>query len=256
MADFESPKFLIRQTRANREEFATIIRAHFAANPCHRRTDVDPKTGYKTYKVVLGGPLPDRARHIAASGITDLRHALDQATCIAVEIITGADPGLIYFPFAANPNDLRGRLAKTIPTELHSVFEGFQPYPTGAGYAGGSDNLCKLSKAAQLKHRISCSTGASMQTLKPGDITIFKAEFYFPLFRRDRTNGDLIIGVAAPDGYIDGDFDMTFFIGFQDAGPLTHEPIEGVLAELSTAVEGIVLGLEAETARIVAARGG
>jgi hypothetical protein len=258
MTLFESPKFLVNQTRENLAEFDRITRELFARHGGRRIVQVDPKTGNKTFKIVFGGELPPKTRHIVASAINDLRHSLDQATCAVVEAITGNDPGLIYFPIAANPNDLKGRVGK-FPPEIRNVFLGFQSYPTGEGYDGGNDPICALAKAAQRKHRVSCNIGGRVVSvggghggwsIQTGPDTI---ECTIPP-RWDITKNELILGVTKANGYINYDVDMTFYVALYDAGPLTGQPAAAVLSKLASIVGGIIGTLEAETARILRGR--
>ena len=211
---------------------------------------------FKEYQdKIVFGPLPDKARHVAATGIIDLKHALDQAACAAFQIVTGREPDGVYFPFATNPKDLRGRLAKMMPPELHPVLEGFQAYPTGPGHPGGSDHLCTLSKVANQKHRISCGIGHSINEIGgEGWSATHAVTVYFPFPKWDGENGELIFAVVKPHGDFRANLRGTMQVGFEHAGAFNGEAVDAVLKELATIVEGIVLGLEAETERIVSSR--
>jgi hypothetical protein len=251
---FESPKFLIAQTRENIAEFDTIRQRFFELNPGKAVVDREPKTGNKVYKMTFGQPLPAKLRSIAAAGIVDLRHSLDQATCAAFEQVTGRAAGdRLYFPFAGNPNDLRGRLSKDIPPELHPAFLSFESYPTGQGYSSGSDLLCDLSKAAQRKHRISARIGAQVSNMRftngmiPGGVVIRPAHW-------DSGKQELILATGPPDRDITAQVEVSHYVSFDDAGPLTGRPIIEVLTDLADRVGKIVSDLENATNRILAAR--
>ncbi|MCG8273111.1 hypothetical protein MIC97_16555 [Aquamicrobium sp. NLF2-7] len=259
MTLFESPKFLVNQTGENLAELDRIIRDLFARYGGRRIVEVDPKTGDKIFKIVFGGELPTNTRHIVASAINDLRHALDQATCAAIEAITGNEPGLIYFPIAANPNDLEGRVGK-FPPEIRDAFLGFQSYPTGEWYTGGNDLICDLSKAAQRKHRICCKIGGQVTRISGagradgGHISTRNgATAYLPP-RWDITKNEMILGISGPEGHLNYDVDITFYVALYDAGPLTGAPAIASLSQLRTVVSDIVLSLEAETEHILCAR--
>ena len=256
MADpFESPLFLVAQTKENLAEFDRACDAFFNANSSTNVVDVDPRTGNKTFKVKFGGKVPGKIRHLATSAITDMRNALDQASCAAVKTITGNDPGLLYFPFATNPNDLSGRLRKSFPDEIHPTFQWCQPYPTGTGYVGGDDLLCRFSRASgPNKHQVSCEVG--------GQITEFRAnsirghgliiEMGLPP-QWDIDNNELIIGIASPTGHIDYDFGMSFYIALAEASELSGAPASPILRTLLNTVERIVLAIRSDT-QVVAGR--
>ena len=158
---FESPKFLVQQTRESLDEFRALCSGLFSGECYTHVIDVDPKTANKTFKIKFNRPLPGRARHIASTAISDLRHALDQAMCSAVTMLTGEDIIDVYFPFATNPHDLKGRLRtakyQKLPQEILALLESFEPYPSGTGYPGGNALLANLSKTAgPNKHQVSC----------------------------------------------------------------------------------------------------
>lgn len=253
---FDSPKFLVSQTLENLDEFDTLCQPIFKDNCYSNVIDVDPESGNKTFKVKFNRKVPGKARHIAATAISDLRHALDQAACASVRALTGADPSLLYFPFATNPNDLMGRLRKSFPDELHPVFVSFQPFPTGEAYEGGNKLLSDFGKTAgPNKHQVTCKVG--------GRITEFQAdsvqgtggiiEMGLPP-RWDIDNNELIVGITFPNGHIDYNFGISFYVALAQAGPLSGAPASDVLRTLARQTGNIVDSLEREATRIVKGR--
>ena len=71
---FESPKYLISQTRENLDEFDEICNTIFEGNCYTDVVDIDSETGNKTFKIKFNRTVPQRARHIAATAISDLKH--------------------------------------------------------------------------------------------------------------------------------------------------------------------------------------
>jgi hypothetical protein len=258
---FESPKFLIRQTQENLAEFNAICAGLFSGKCSSNVVEIDPQTGNKTYKIKFDKLIPGRARDIATHAVSDLRHSLDQAICDSVRVLTGNDPGLIYFPIATNLDDLNGRLNgrnyETVPPELHPILRSFEPYPSRQGAGGGNDLICDLGKAAgPNKHQVTCAIGARIVAFDAKGIEIIKCIGGFMLPPRwDMTKNEMIIATVTPDGHAKYSLDMTFYIAFDDAGPLTGRAIETELRCLVPVVERIVLGLEAETGRILRVRG-
>lgn len=250
MDHFESPKYLVSQTRENMAEFKTIYDSLFSGVCYSSVVDVDPKTGNKTYKIKFNRPIPNRARHIAATAISDLKHALDQAFTTSVRLVTGNDPGLIYFPFATNPTDLEGRFNieayKNVPEKIRAVIRDVKPYPSGTSYKGGSDLLCRLSKTAgPNKHNVTCKVVGRIIRLNNDNIHGTKLIRMGLPPRWDVDKNELIIGVTEPDGEIQYKFDLTFYIALYEAGPLTGAPVLETAIKLADTIEPIIANLEA-----------
>lgn len=250
---FESPKFLLDLTGENVTEFDAICGAFFRNARAAKMIHVDPETGNKTHKLIFGNPIPNRARHIAATAISDIRHSLDQATCASVRLLTGSVPDKLYFPFATNPNDLNGRLRKTIPEPLHPILRTFEPYPRGQGYVGGNDILSKLSSAAgPNKHQATCAAGGRIASFSADSIVVREAVGPFSIPPRwDASKNEMVLATVAPDGDVQYNFQMTFFVAFKDAGQLSEMPVSAVVRDLLSIAKRIVVGLETETARIL-----
>lgn len=256
---FESPRFLVAQTRENLDVFDGIFKATFTKDACRHVIDVEPRTGNKIYKVRLANPIPGRLRHIVVTAISDLRHALDQALCDAVEVLTNRDPGLLYFPFPTSPADLAGRLNSkqyaTVPTELHAVIAGFEPYPTSEAHQGGNDLLSALGRAAgPNKHRLSCGIGAMFQSYRDGVLSgagIINAPVP-PTW--DMNKGEMIVATVAPDGFLLYNFKLYFYITIRKAGALSDKPAADILRKLASHVESVIGVLERETARLLSER--
>jgi hypothetical protein len=255
---FESPKSLIRHAREDLEEFKAICKSAVTGHDCYANvTDVDPHTGNKTFKIKFTGTIPSRARYTASNILNNLRHSLDQTLVASVEELTGRRSGELYFPIAANPNDLAGKLTSRIPPELHLVIQRFEPYPSGNGYVGGNNFLCAVTKTAgPNKHQITLSPCLDVsphigfaQMSADGVIDGIDLPLHW-----DIANNEAILGVTTPNGYISYDFQISFQIAFGDAGPLFRQPIIPVFHEFAGVAESIVLGLEAETLRLMRAR--
>lgn len=250
---FNSPKFLIRQTRDNVAEFTRICDAFFKAHPGRSVVETNPKTGEETHKFCFGEPFPDRLREIAFNGIMNMRLALDQAACKAFEAITKRDaPDSLYFPIATNAADLKGRVKQHFPPELHATFEGFKSYPTGNDTPG--DIVCDMNKAARRKHRIVCGISAQVESWSFNETLVIPAGTRFPILEWDARNDELIIAVVPRNGRFHAKFDISFFVCFNDAGPLTTAPVIGALGPIADAVEKIVLDIERDTLAILASR--
>lgn len=256
--NFESPKYLLDHVNKDLQKLITINKEAFATGAYQHIVDREPKTGHKRFKVKFTGTIPSDARYLANNIITNARHSLDQALAASVEILTGKPAGLIYFPFSNSLADLRGRLKsrayQTVPVALRPILEGFQPYPRGEGYIGGNDFLCAIAKAnGPNKHQITLTPGFAMgpQTyIRALEVKGYAYEVIVPPVW-DMANGELIIAITADDAEVRYDLQTTFHIAFGDAGPLFRQPVIPALHKFIGIAQSIVLGLEAETRRIV-----
>jgi len=246
---FESPKFLLTQTRGAIVRFGQIAEAYFEANHAERTVSVDPKTGWKTYKATFANPLPAELRHIAFTAVNDLRHALDQILCTSVEAITGrVATRSDYFPIGGDPRDFEAKL-RVVPDGLKQVFRDFQVYPRSAQYDGGDDLLCDLSKAAQRKHRLSCRIGAVVAAMDGGGTIDFDPDggsmSLFPQWNIHTQ--ELIYGTTGPKGHLIHTLRLSGFLVYYDAGPLTGRSVVDITNDIIDRVESILRTVEHET---------
>ena len=246
---FESPLFLISQTKENLAEFDALCSPVFKGAASSNIVEIDPKSGNKTYKIKFTRQIPGKARHIAASAVSDLRHALDQAAVASVKTLTGVNPEKLYFPFAANPNDLAARLRSRFPDQIHPTFLSFETYPTGKGYTGGNDTLAALSQSSgPNKHQITCKVGGRIHKLNANSIRgegrIISMSFP-PVWDIDQN--ELVVGVAAPSGIIHYDLKIYFYVALADAGKLSGAPALHILSALTELVDRIVLAIRTDT---------
>lgn len=257
MDPFESPRFLIRQTEMEVAELLRLFQGWVATNPVRREIETDHLTGRKTFKGVFPTRLPERMRKICATAIIDLRHSLDQATCAALETVTGARSGLVYFPIATSPNDLAGRIDK-FPSELRPAFSSFRSYPTSEAHGPGNDLVCALAKAAQQKHRISCGVAGFAAEVRSPDGRYGRIKFdpdgdgtFSIIPRWDPEKNEMILATSGPNGSLMYDMSIKVQLSLTDAGPLTGAPAISILTSLCREVSAIVATLESETTRIV-----
>lgn len=261
---FESPKLLVQHAREDLGELIAIGKKIFTTTSHDNIVDRDPQTGHKRFKVKYTGQIPSRARYVGSNVLNNLRHALDQALVASAEALTGRSCGKIYFPFANSPSDLNGRLRsdayKDLPVSLHPILNALQPYPSGQGYVGGNDFLCAVTKVVgPNKHQITLNPGLDMgpefrlDTLAVTSGQVYRMDIP-PVW--DITNGEAILATGSDDLDIKYDFKVMFHIAFGDAGPMFRHPVIPVLHKFASEAERIVLGLEAETNRILASGSG
>ncbi|MEH2482209.1 hypothetical protein V1282_005566 [Nitrobacteraceae bacterium AZCC 2146] len=260
---FNGPKLVLNEgAKKHIDEFNTSEAEFFNAKPYTSVAEIDGKTGDLVHKVKLTTMPSDRLRYITYSAFNDLKNALDQAVCAACLVLDG--PKVIknaYFPFAENPNDLAGMLKSDrysdIPASLHPFLNGLEPYPTSDSYGGGDDILRSFGKVANPnKHQIPLSIGIqqlsgaySVKSLQLTHVTHFQDPFW------DSAKNEIVIARTKPTGTCQYDLAMPFYISLAEAGPLTSQPVSGVLGQMASKVDRIIGGFEAETTRILRERG-
>lgn len=253
---FESPRFLVQQTKENLLEFKELCAVLFNGEGHSHVVDVDPTTGDKTYKVKFNKPIPGKARYIAGAALNDLKHALDQAMCDVIKVTTDLrDVKDIYFPFGTHPNDLAARVARfqDLPQEIVSLLNGFESYPTGKGYSGGDNLLADFSKVVGTnKHQVTCNIRCSIPEFRADSIIGYGLirELRMPP-RWDMANNELIVGIAGPSAHLKYDFEMAVEVVFTNAGVLTGTPVEPVIGALIDRVDKIVSDLESTSKSLV-----
>ncbi|HJS66812.1 MAG TPA: hypothetical protein VJ760_05710 [Nitrospiraceae bacterium] len=190
--------------------------------------------------------LPCSFSDIAIDVIENLRAALDHAVYpIAVKV--GA-PNLdkIYFPFCASANDFRSRVNGScpgFPKEIVTLLESFKPYQ------GGNNALWALSEMSKIsKHRAIPMVAFVITGMNAHEIRGF-GNFSMPP-QWDRINNEFILGWTVPNTEARYNARFSFNIGFEDIPIIGRKPLIGILNEMASIVDGILMGLKAETNRI------
>ncbi|WP_157038884.1 hypothetical protein [Rhodopseudomonas palustris] len=244
----------------NLAEFDKLSESFLADNLCTPIAEIDPETGHLVHKLKVTKELPDRLCYAAYAVVNDLRNALDFAVCASCEVLNGRPAKKAYFPFAEGPKDLEGVFRRDtysdIPVDLRPFLASLQTYPTGDTHEGGDDLLRAFAKIANPnKHQVPLRLGArnldGVYTIT--NMNAIKAIDGFDPYW-DRSKNEIVVAKTSPDGSCDYKFGAPFYISFADTGFLSEYPVSATLNEIMTKVDSIVLGLEAETARILQKR--
>lgn len=181
-------------------------------------TDFDPEIGQKVHKLRLKTPLPMAfLRRKATESLTNARHAFDQATFAARNLVSGHSNKSIYFPWASNPIDLKRLLEnRGIDPRLWDIFEFYEPYPTGDGYTGGSDAIRAMATMANSKHTVGLVVSPMVAFMRyPVQSGIVMRFFYPPQW--DQAKDEAIIATWKEDAEPQGEYDLKFQILFDYA---------------------------------------
>jgi hypothetical protein len=260
---FGSPKSLIRHAREGIEDLKAQSSKILKSGGHKEVIDYDPQTGGKRYKIVFGGEIPSRLEYEVNNILNNLRHSLDQGLVAAVERLTGNRSGTIYFPIRTTPDDLNGWIGgkdfSVVPAELHPIIRAFEPYPRGTGYTGGNDLLAAISKiVGPNKHQVTVKAAINLGPEFRADSIQGDGGIHFMGLppRWDMANNEMVLAVVADGCKFHYDIKFQTYIAFGDAGPLLGHPVIPVLDNFAGIAERIVLGLEAETDRILRTRNG
>jgi len=259
---FLSSKLWITQAREDLAEFQIRERSHFAKEHAYTMfEDLKRRPGTKVIGLKLAEP-PVTLSTKAAQILGALRSSLDQATWRASVMLGASEDEKIYFPLAGakgNFEDMfreKGK-CKTIPVELHPFLRRCQGYPTGPSHDGGNDLLYALSPISNPnKHTETFRVGveaasgtACLDSAAFDELMEFKLPPDF-----DPANREVILAVTRPTGGYRMKMALPAYIAFGEVPIVARQPVIPVLHKMSGVVEGVVLGIEEETARILRER--
>ena len=252
---FESPKLLIEGARKRIDDFETIAADFVKACNYTVFKKPDPKTGQNVGIIRLNSRLPGQARTLFSGIVIDLRHALDQAVCDASFELGATNVSGTHFPFAKNRSEIAGQMKKVcakVPVDLHVFLEHTQPYMGGDDFLWGVSSVAGPAKHRKIINVAPLAGGMILHsdglhvdgpaTFGISKMSDLRNEYEFvryPGTSEFRAKFDVPIRIVI------GDIDV---VGGQEALPVLHE--------YARKVEGIVLGIEAETARILRLRAG
>jgi hypothetical protein len=254
MTAFASARDLLRWAREEVQKFDSVAEGFVSGNPYSQVREIDPQAGQLVLKLRVA-PVPDELRKLASHALWDLKHALDHATCAAILTVTGRAADDVHFPWSSHPRDLEFKLSHVskrypdgkYPAVLRDVFRGFEPYPSGDGYAGGSDELCLFSKMCNTtKHAVALSAVArshmaGFRTIDPM-IRMFVDNW-------DSATQELAIGEFPLGANSKVQLQVATHIGFSDVPAFEGHPVSEVISVIADAVETMINDLEAAAAK-------
>lgn len=261
MADFSSAKNWVTQAREDLADLRQRELAVFGNEQAYSIfEDMERNPGLKVTGIKIAKP-PETLSTKAANIVTNLRSALDQATWRASVALGANEREKIYFPLAGAKTNfdnlfLEKGASKNIPAELHPFLKGLQGYPTSKDYQGGNNLLYALSPISNPnKHTETYRVGLAVSTVQWGrDISADGVlDISLPLQINFTTN-EIILGTTTPTGYVRMNVTLPAYISFGEVPIVARQPVIPVLNKTADMIEGIVLGIEAETTRLVAAK--
>jgi len=251
---FESPKLLIDGAKASIVDFKASCDAFIQGCTYDIVDHLDPNSGDKIVKLRFHHRVPPKMRVPASGVVNDLRHALDQAVCDAAMLLGRPNAKGVYFPFGQTPKNLDDEVAarcKNVDTQLVTFLRAFN------SHYGGDDLLYALgSLAGPNKHqrvlRISLGSGGTQigGGGQPWALHAGAGGFSIGMNKWNELRNELEFARfgKGTTGNIDARPVLQIVLGTGE--PPLSDPAPTVLDALASKVESIVLGIEAETARI------
>jgi hypothetical protein len=253
LAPFESPKELIQGAKEQLAQLEAEC-ATFGDNcPYNIVTRIDNKAGEKVVALTLQRRFPPRIRRIASSILKEARLALDQAMCEAATQLGRKNAKGPYFPFGKSAADLRAaRKSKCDGVDRRIVAYAMRFKPCYRG----NPMLWSLARLATYSHETIIAarpqdTGAYLQTA----VVSVTGPMKLTINKWNSLHNEMEIARLPQNASItlNSDAVLSLQVIFGESGEAVKgRQVTTALHQLIGIAEGVVLGLEAETARIKA----
>lgn len=196
-------------------------------------TEFDANSGEHVQKLRFRKSLPRELRRRATEALTNTRHAFDQATFASRNLTTGVSRKSIYFPWAANPVDLKRLLERRgIDQRLWDTFSAHEPYGRSDTHTGGDDLIRALATLANRKHTLGLAVQGHISSTGFPNIRGEAAQelsVLSPRWDPVKNEADLIRWIG--DVEVNGNYQFRFEIVLEDTG--LPKPVNAI-ASLST----------------------
>jgi hypothetical protein len=255
MEPFESPKLLLDGAKESIHEFEVACGAFIQSEPYRIVEEIDPQTGGKLVKLRFEGGFPSKMRLAAYHVVNDLRNALDQALCDGAQTLGLADVSHVHFPMGKDRDDFD----REIRRRTKGIDGALIAYVTQLDvHAGGNSELWALGRmAGPNKHRrvLAISRGASgMSILSDARGMAIRGSVTFGREWNSARNELTIMRLGAGAAVTNMQLAISPEVVLGAVEVFGDQPATGAFYKLAGMVEGIILGIEAETARILRER--
>jgi hypothetical protein len=246
---FEGANDLIEEAKACLPIIKEAIGRFTSSDNWVGKTDKDLKTGEYTLKVVFSEPIDKRVKMQTFNVCSYLRSALDHACYASAVAIKGGEPKHTKFLFADTELALVAltgdRSCKDMHPDIISFIQSQKPYEAGNKPIWALNKLRNKST-----HRILVPTTANAAGfgIHNGSISgsLSNISEWKPLRR------ELAFCKLSPESLFNMQITPTIIVNFEMALGFAGEPAHESLEKLVSEVECIVMGIKAETIRILA----
>jgi len=252
---FESSKLLVSRAKSHLAELEAAVAAFSKQKPYTKFIEKNHKTGRTLHKARFDREPPPELAAIIFDAVNCLRSSLDHAVFDAARSL-GKKPKPKYtkFPFGPTKADASKDLKRKtseVPIEITKFCLRFKPYRRGNKTLWALNEIRNGKIHQTLEPTLTAAQGVSFSpTSFGGAFSIGELSTR----RWDRRKQELTYMDSISSGYVHLNTDITAGVSFSGNTPF---PGMDAIAELNKCfgvVEGIVLGIEAETTRIIAAR--
>ncbi len=231
-------------------EFERKVNAYIGSKPGTYTVETDIDRVHKLHKIKLTRP-PEVLANIVFDAANNLRATLDQAGYAAAVAAKSSFLKATKFPFAPDAGHFANNLAggcKDLPPEIRTLFGSFN------SYKGGNDTLWAMNELCNTSKHLSLVPVA----LKRGAMSWGKIHYTsvaatgLPDIKWDPDKHEIVFDRSDPMTIVHFDIDKNFKISvaIESIDVIRDEPAVGVLLDMASIVENILMATEAECRRM------
>jgi hypothetical protein len=138
---------------------------------------------------------------------------------------------------------MKGR-CKDIPEQFYPFFRTLKPYKGGNELLWALNEICVGDKHRMLTPMGTAALRHHVRVKATGFFRMPVTHIW------DRVKQEMELLTVGPDTTGEHDFKFTLFVAFNGIPVIDGQPVDAVLNELVRVVDGIVLGMEAESRRL------
>lgn len=252
LAPFESSKLVIARAEEHLRDFKAEARAFLQGCTYAVVRRIDEEAGEQVLSYRFDERIPPRLRLLSSEIVAGCKHALDQAASDAA-IATGRPNAKgVHFPIGASSADFQNEIKRRLRNVRPEIIAFIEKLQT---YYGGNTALYKfLSLAGVGKHqrilRIFLDDVGVVLTFDPRVPMFIPGPFKIAKFGWNDARNEVDFLRAPLDKEYAADFRPALQIVLGDGEPPLGGPAATVFKDMVGECERIILGLEAEAARI------
>lgn len=252
LAPFEGPLAGLAAAREDLEAFNVLCDAFASACDYEVVRHRDNHSGEEVVSLRYSKRPTPNLRAKATSILSNTRNALDQAVCDAAIATGRKDAKGVYFPVGQNADDLDDAIkhrCKNVHPDIIDFIRACKPY------YGGNDIIryaCQIITGAKHRRILGLSLGGKLTHIGGDKNLLIIPPVKFWVNKWSRLKNELEYVRIGPGGYFNMDIRHPVKIVLGEGHPPFEGPASAALGDVICETERIVLGLKAETARIIA----